>query len=426
MTAAHLIYIIFLFALGACVGSFLNVVVYRLPHGKSWWDGIKRLTYPPSHCPNCNTPLAWSDNIPVLGWIMLRGQCRYCHVPISKRYPLVEAATGLIFVLYYVSFFLLDLGPCLAAPPSQWGVIAQPVHMEISRDWPIYGLYMFALAGLLASSLIDAELFIIPLEIPWTLAVVGIIVHALAADPGMPGNLVATPMIAAAGAGGLVGLLISVGLLMAGVLPRSFAQGEPILEVDRRAMTKEIEALKKQGQPAPPLPPEYTSGQIRLQMLWEILFILLPVLGAALMMWMVRQTGVLHESWTQLMQKSWLAGLLGSINGALVGAAVVWLTRIFGTLAFGRVAMGLGDVHLMFGVGAVLGGLGVTVAFFIAPFFGLVLALWMLIRQKRRELPFGPYLSLGAAAVMLFYCPISNYLHNGLEGILFVFGAGGN
>ena len=70
----------------------------------------------------------------------------------------------------------------------------------------------------------------------------------------------------------------------------------------------------------------------------------------------------------------------------MVGGFVVWLTRILGTLAFGRVAMGLGDVHLMFGVGAIIGAGAATVAFFIAPFFGIALAIYMLLTGKRREL----------------------------------------
>ncbi len=65
----HAFYIVFLFLLGACVGSFLNVVVWRLPRGES-------LITPPSHCPRCDRPLRWYDNLPILGWIQLGGSCR--------------------------------------------------------------------------------------------------------------------------------------------------------------------------------------------------------------------------------------------------------------------------------------------------------------------------------------------------------------
>src|SRR5947209_5628251 len=99
----HLFLIPFLFLLGACVGSFLNVVVWRLPRQES-------LVTPPSHCPKCNTPLAWYDNIPVFGWIFLKGRCRYCKEAISPRYPIVEAITGGLFVFYYVMFFIEQRG----------------------------------------------------------------------------------------------------------------------------------------------------------------------------------------------------------------------------------------------------------------------------------------------------------------------------
>ena len=90
----HATYIAFFFALGACVGSFLNVVVWRLPRRES-------LITPPSHCPKCGHKLAWYDNIPVLGWIWLKGKCRYCRVPISPRYPLIELANALFYLAVF-------------------------------------------------------------------------------------------------------------------------------------------------------------------------------------------------------------------------------------------------------------------------------------------------------------------------------------
>lgn len=78
-------------AVGASVGSFLNVVVYRLPRGMS-------LVRPKSHCPACGASIRASDNLPVLGWLRLRGRCRSCGGPISARYPFVEAATAILFL----------------------------------------------------------------------------------------------------------------------------------------------------------------------------------------------------------------------------------------------------------------------------------------------------------------------------------------
>ncbi|MCX5968234.1 MAG: prepilin peptidase [Cyanobacteria bacterium] len=69
--------------LGACIGSFVNVVAWRLPRQES-------LVLPGSHCPRCGTPLAWFENLPIIAWLALRGRCRHCHQPVSPRYPLVE------------------------------------------------------------------------------------------------------------------------------------------------------------------------------------------------------------------------------------------------------------------------------------------------------------------------------------------------
>ena len=97
--------IVFIF--GAAIGSFINVVVYRLPAKLS-------ILWPPSRCPHCLNQLRAYDNVPVLGWLWLRGRCRYCKSKISKRYPLVEAVTGLAFVLIFLRFGVssLTLGYC--------------------------------------------------------------------------------------------------------------------------------------------------------------------------------------------------------------------------------------------------------------------------------------------------------------------------
>lgn len=90
---------LWLAALGGCVGSFLNVVVYRLPAGLS-------IVHPSSRCPKCGHAIRWYDNVPVLGWLWLRGKCRDCHEPIAFRYPLVEALTAtLFFGLAWVELF---------------------------------------------------------------------------------------------------------------------------------------------------------------------------------------------------------------------------------------------------------------------------------------------------------------------------------
>lgn len=88
---------IIVFALGASIGSFINVVVYRVPAGLS-------LLFPPSRCPHCLNRLKPYDNVPVLGWICLRGRCRYCRSQIAIRYPVVETITGLVFLIIFCTF----------------------------------------------------------------------------------------------------------------------------------------------------------------------------------------------------------------------------------------------------------------------------------------------------------------------------------
>jgi leader peptidase (prepilin peptidase)/N-methyltransferase len=85
---------VFVVAVGACVGSFLNVCIHRLPKRRS-------IVHPGSACPSCGGPIAWHDNIPLLSYILLRGRCRRCRAPIPPGYPLVEGSTVLLFALLF-------------------------------------------------------------------------------------------------------------------------------------------------------------------------------------------------------------------------------------------------------------------------------------------------------------------------------------
>ncbi len=118
------------FVMGACLGSFANVVVYRLPAGLSLW-------HPPSRCPRCLTPLAPYDNVPIVGWLGLRGRCRYCRTPIPWRYPAVELAGGLL---------------CWAVA-SFWG-LGTPLPLLAAR-----GLFLI---WLLVLALIDVDTLLLP------------------------------------------------------------------------------------------------------------------------------------------------------------------------------------------------------------------------------------------------------------------------
>jgi leader peptidase (prepilin peptidase)/N-methyltransferase len=90
-------YLIFSFILGAIIGSFLNVCIYRIPAGIS-------IVTPRSRCPHCETEIRWYHNIPILSWVLLKGKCAYCGSEVPVRYLLVEALTGVLFALFFYRF----------------------------------------------------------------------------------------------------------------------------------------------------------------------------------------------------------------------------------------------------------------------------------------------------------------------------------
>jgi leader peptidase (prepilin peptidase) / N-methyltransferase len=142
--------------LGAVIGSFLNVVAYRLPRRKS-------LVSPGSQCPGCDTPIKLYDNVPVLGWLLLRGRCRKCHEPISPRYPVVEALTAAL-------------------------AVAVIVVGHSTRDL-VLGLVLVAI--LVPVALIDLDHRIIPNKITGPAAVLALAVGLALKPAGVPEQLIA-------------------------------------------------------------------------------------------------------------------------------------------------------------------------------------------------------------------------------------------
>jgi leader peptidase (prepilin peptidase) / N-methyltransferase len=128
---------------GLVIGSFLNVVIWRVPRDQS-------IVRPPSHCPGCNTQIAVKDNLPLLSWAMLRGKCRHCDEKISARYPLIELLTGALWAAVGAVYY------------DSWALPA----------------YLLLTAGLIALSAIDLERYILPTKI---IRVVGVGVAVLLA-----------------------------------------------------------------------------------------------------------------------------------------------------------------------------------------------------------------------------------------------------
>lgn len=131
--AIDLITALWLGGLGACIGSFLNVVAYRMPLGMS-------IIWKPSHCPKCSHAIRARDNVPVFGWLWLRGRCRDCGEPISPRYAVVEFLMGLaFFALAY--FELFSGGQNLPdGPLSQYAGAMDNVWIPY---WPLIGIYAY-------------------------------------------------------------------------------------------------------------------------------------------------------------------------------------------------------------------------------------------------------------------------------------------
>lgn len=249
------------FVVGLIVGSFLNVCIYRIPKKKS-------LVSPRSFCPNCNTPIGWYANIPVLSYIFLLGRCRACKAKIPIRYPLVELLTGYIFVhLYYVFIQYRHESPC------------------------IFICYIALCCALIISTFVDLELLVIPNEVTFV---------------GIPLALVLS--------------VICPGLHDAQNTLRNFSL-----------------------------------------------------------------TGIYRFD-----------TLIASTIGMFVGGCLIFLCSILGKWVFKKDAMGLGDVKLMGMIGGITGWKLAVSIFFVAPFFGLLMAVPVLLFKKSHLIPYGPFLSLAA------------------------------
>ena len=407
----QLVLILFVFVFGAVVGSFLNVVIYRMPRDES-------IVSPGSHCPGCDKPIATYDNIPILSWIVLGGKCRRCGISISPQYILVEAVTGLMLVGLYVCYFILRIRTFAGAE----AMADLETGLNIQFAWPMFVAHAALLCALLASSIIDIRHYIVPLQAMWAVSIVGAAAAAFRPHPFLPTASAMTVAISLAAGAGVV---LSIILVRTGLLRQSFAG------LDERADEPEPqpEPKKKKRKRGSVGITAADGVNPRLEMLWEILF-LLPAVGLAIGAWALlahcQAAGNWWAAWfdeslyPQLAPR--LAGAGGALFGFLIGGAVVWGTRILATIGFGKEAMGMGDVHLMAGVGAVTGWVIPTLAFFIAPLSGILFVLYLLITRRQRELPYGPWLALGTVLTMLFYDGIVRYIS---PGLLAIFSDGG-
>ena len=353
------------FFMGAGIGSFLNVVIYRVPRGISV-NNPKR-----SFCPTCNKQIPMWQNIPLFSWLMLRGKCAACSAPISSRYFLVELITGLLFY----AVFWLHHGP--------WNQIT---------IWGPQVLCLWVFISLLVSgSFIDIEHYILPHSITFGGAAVGLLSafwvpqlvgefegehwHGLAMSFGS----------AAIGLGGLW-LVVELGKLAFGKKKHVFAQ----------AVNWQV------AQPDDTQPPIVRFGDD--QMDWADIF----MRASDRMLITCEELRVNDRQFAQNTAELWMEKLKVREGAEIHEFPLEGVTLLHGRitqLIIPREAMGMGDVFFLMMIGSFCGWKCVLLTILAASVIGTFTALISRLTGRAEwgaKIPFGPYLALGAL-IWLFY-----------------------
>jgi leader peptidase (prepilin peptidase)/N-methyltransferase len=333
------------FVFGSIVGSFLNVCIYRLPLGQS-------IVSPPSHCPHCKYSIPWYLNVPLFTWLYLRGKCRNCGAPISIRYFLVELLTAMTFLACWLAF----------GSQSAWLAL----------------IYALVLAGLITSTFIDFEHFIIPDEITIGGMVAGFVcsflLPGLHGQTSVSGGLQQSLLGMGAGAGIIYGIL-RLGKLL-------FGRQKVTLPADTKIIFSET-AVHLPDKDIP----------------YEDLF--------------YRQSDVitLHARTVELADRCYKdvqvrlsPATLWIGEEQLNPEDVPHLEAVSTEIVFPREAMGLGDVKFMAAIGAFLGWQAVVFSLMVSSMIGSVIGVGLIALRKREwssRLPYGPYIAL-AAAIWVF------------------------
>ncbi len=426
---------LFIYLIGLCVGSFLNVVIYRLPRGLS----ISKPAW--SFCPHCKTTLRWYDNLPVLSWLVLRARCRYCHQPISGQYPLIEAIAGLAFVLTYCLLFVADARVGAEQPTCP-------------ADAPLLLAWLVLVAVLIVCSAMDLLWYVVDTRITNVAMVAGIILCALWPRPEFFGTRAATPAAAAAAvaflvsalmlwwaargessaaeeelareavaddakhtqptpsfnAAAVIAVVVFVGLaawlLVGAASPVSSPSSAFRLAVPAALLALFVVMVLTGGQPRDVdqelrAAIEAEAPASRGTALRELAWLAPATLTAIIIYVVVRNVPAASDlwrgvtGWTPFDSFAPLGGAAFAIHGAIVGAAAGWVIRIFFTLTFGREAFGTGDIYILAAAGA-LGGWDVALLGFLLSVFIALLG-WIigLLLKRPAMIPFGPPLAIG-------------------------------
>ncbi|MFC4639235.1 prepilin peptidase [Deinococcus hohokamensis] len=353
---------------GLLVGSFSNVLIWRLPRGEN-------IAFPPSHCPHCDHRLSPRDLVPVFSWLGLRGKCRYCGAPIKTRYPLVELLTGIGYALIAALF-----------PPLTFGLGTLGL------------MVLFTL--LLVGSAIDLDTYTIPDELTLPGVALGLLFAlAHAPDSGLP-------TFAQAVQGALLGagLLVTINNLGSWVLRRFRERRFPEFPLGYQQISLGLLAGAWLG-------PWWGAG---------------VGLASALVNLLARRVIPIPETLTlggllvSLMLGSAAIGpgMILMVQGALAAAGAVSLVcGVYWWLHWRRhrqddgasedtesdaSAMGFGDVKLAAVIGAFLGWERLLVGVVVAVFAGALLGVVQLALKSENRVKFGPYLALGALVALVW------------------------
>lgn len=438
--------------LGLCIGSFLNVVIYRLPLGLS----INKPTW--SFCPHCKTTLAWYDNLPVLGWILLRGRCRYCRAPISIQYPLVEAITGLLFALVFQLLFVEHAR--VGVPFTAW-----------PSDAPLLLAWLVLVAALLVISVMDLISYYIDPVVTNVAVALGILLMAawprpafVTTQPESPfGAATAATFIASAiwlwrterryallaqaenmpqpegpsgelpppsepaqpaptrnasFAAGVVTVVLLVGLAIAVLAARASRNAGDwptyliagVFAVVFAAMVR-TGAHRRGADEEIHDEIEAEAPLARRNTMHELLWLSLPVAFGGIVYAILALSPAALRGWQAAMHWSPggdfvpLAGAAFAMHGATVAAAAGWMVRILFTLIFGREAFGLGDIYILAAAGACAGWDIALLGFLLS--VGIALLAWIISLLSKRSvmIAFGPPLALGFVLALWWNTP---------------------
>jgi len=368
--------LILAFLFGLAVGSFLNVVIYRVPRRLS-------VVRPGSHCPRCGASIRPRDNIPLLSFLLLKGRCRACRQPISWLYPAIEFGTGLMFVLL------------LQRHGWGWGLIPDAVFVS----------------ALIALAVIDAQHRLLPDAITYPGFVLAVGLRALLPDfgemrdVGSDSSRGVPPFLSehALGAGALLIAMSSILLLLLErvdyrLVGRALDEEARAGEDTSAIAASECVAPNGEGRSNGREAIQRSIRDVERKESWS------PEWAALLLAMGLSAIFVLHGLRDPSFALVGTLSALHALGGAALGSGVLWLSRL-GYYAVRRLeGVGFGDVKMMLMVGAFLGWTGTLVTIFLASLLGSIygVTLMLLTRERNPKLPFGSFLSLAALVVLLF------------------------